>query len=61
AGADVSVVLKRLTAETASGADQDDGAAIQHFQLVIGDGAAMSQTQKQTGGLRKWLGVGVDL
>ncbi|SXT89990.1 Uncharacterised protein [Klebsiella pneumoniae] len=60
-GAEVNVVLLRVIDQTTSGADQNIDAAFQHFQLLIVAVAAVSQTQLQTGGLRQWLSVGVDL
>lgn len=60
-GAEVNVVLLRVINQTTSGADQNIDAAFQHFQLLIVAVAAVSQTQLQTGGLRQWLSVGVDL
>ncbi len=60
-GAEVNVVLLRVIDQTTSGTDQNIDAAFQHFQLLIVAVAAVSQTQLQTGGLRQWLSVGVDL
>ena len=55
------MVLLRVIDQTTSGTDQNIDAAFQHFQLLIVAVAAVSQTQLQTGGLRQWLSVGVDL